>query len=356
MPETKRLIDSGEILVVNATRESVDIYVNGAAQPTISDPTPLVGESAHSDELTPDVLVVRDEPARPYGMTTLVARPKGVPDAAPMAAASVDLVQGRSYTSILHEITDGAFQLSIYENDLEAGGGARARFINAAVGEVVTWRVQPNGSVPGPPVDVRSGELAPGEWQQCDGVVDNHYLVEFYLDGETVGQYLDLGLAVGKFFIVCLIGTPVPSDDPAVLERTIIFIELEFDPGPVRPATTSAPAPPLSSTDTNQPIEFTCTPIEIVEHQETTTLVSARDPDGVVVDLAITDIDPPVGGIEILNGAFAPSAAIGEAAVAEVRLKHDLPPGTYDVRIEANRNSLAQQGSCVLVVTVQPAP
>lgn len=355
MPETKRLEYSGEIFVVNATRESVDVYVNGEVDPTISDPTPLVGESAHSDELSPDVLVMRAEPARPYGVTTLAARPKGVPSAAVMAAASIDLRQGHSYTGILHEVAAGEFQFSIYENDLEAGGDARVRLVNAAVGEVVTWRVQPNGENPEVPADVRTGELAPGEWQQCDGVVDNDYLVEFYLDGETVGRHRDIDLAVEKFFVVCLIGTPVPSDDDTILERKIIFIELEFDTGPIRPASTSPAAPPLSSTDTNQPIEFTCTPVEIVENDETTTLVSARDPDGVVVDLAITDVDPPVGGIEILDGAFVPSSGIGEPAVAEVRLKHDLPPGTYDVRIEANLNSLAQQGSCVLIVTVQPA-
>lgn len=353
--ETERLDDSGEIFVVNATDRSVDIYVNGGPDPTISDPTPLAGGSAHSDELTPDVLVVRDEPARPYGMTTLAARPKGQPDAPVMAAASIDLRQGRSYTGIFHEVAEDEFQISIYENDLQAGGDARIRLINAAVGEVVTWRLEPNGENPEIPVDVRTGELAPGEWQQCDGVVDNDYRVEFYVDGQTVGRHHDIDLAVEKFFIVCLIGTLVPSDDDNILEPKIVFIELEFDTGPARPPSTTAPAPPLASTDTNQPIVFSCTPVEVMETDEATTTVTARDPDGVIVSLAITAIDPPVGGIEILDGAVTPSSAIGEPATAVVRLKDDLPPGSYDVTIEANLDSLAQHGACVLVVTVQAA-
>lgn len=353
--ETERLDDSGEVFVVNATDRSVDIHVNGGAHPVISDPTPLADGSAHTDELTPDVLVVRDEPARPYGMTTLAAHPKGQPGAPALAAASVELVQGRSFTAVLHEVAEDEFQMSIYENDLQAGGDARIMLVNAAVGEVVTWRLEPNGESPAIPVDVRTGRLAPGEWQQCDGVVDNDYRVEFSVDGQTVGRHVDIDLAVEKFFVACLIGTPVPSVDDSVLESKVVFIELEFDTGPARPPSTTAPAPPLASTDTNEPLAFACTPVEIPQTQEATTIVTARDPDGVVVSLAITAVDPPVGGIEILDGAFTPSSGLGEPATAVVRLKDDLPPGSYDVTIEANLGSLAQYGACVLVVTVRAA-
>lgn len=353
MAETERLNDSSEIFVLNATTLPVDVFVNYEPQPTISDPTPLVGEFANADELTPTVFVVKGTIQRPYGAYTFSVRTKGDAAGEVLAAASIVLQQGHSFSGVFHPLPTDGHQFSIYENDLSDGSDARLTVRHSGRPQQVSWELQPNGD-PRIPPDQRSGTLQHGEWQIARNVIDNGYVIEFFVGGARVARFDDLRLAVGKNIIVYLIGNPQPADDPQLLLRPVCYQELEFDPGAVAEAVTTSPAPPLSTSDTNAPIQFSCEAVELWQTNTATAMVSAVDPDGEVTNLSIDRVDPPVGGIDILGGAVTPAAAIGEPATAEVTFKSDLPGGIYQVRIVANRGGMGHHATCTLPVTVKP--
>ncbi len=354
MSETKRLESSSEIFTLNATGLSVDVYVNYEAQPTISDPKPLVGSFANSDELQPLVLVVNGETARPYGAYTFSVREKGDSLGPVLAAASIELTQGHSFSGVFHETNSGGYRFSIYENDLSSGHNARLTVRHTARPAEVEWLIRPNGEDPRVPPDHRSGILQNAQWQLATEVTDNDYVIEFFLDGARVALFADLDLAAGKNIIVHLIGDPQPTSDAELLLRPIVFQELEFDPGPAVGGATTAPAPPLSSSDRNATIEFDCGPVELWETDSASTSISALDPDGIVTSLSVDRVEPKVGGIEMLDHAFVPSPAIGEAASAELDFKSDIPAGVYTVSVLANRDSLAQKAKCAVELTVRP--
>ena len=352
MPETKRLDTSSELFVLNATGLPIDVYVNHEINPSISDPKPLVGEFVNDDELVPTVFVVDDTTSRPYGAYTFSVRVKGNPAGEVLAAASIVLAQGHSFSGVFHPRPAGGYVFSIYENDLSDGSEARLTVRHTAT-RPVAWELHPNGDPRNPP-DHRSGSLASGEWQIARNVVDNAYLIECFADGERVARYDDLRLAVGKNIIVYLIGDLLPTVDQERLKRPVAYQELEFDPGAPAETVTTAPAPPLSTSDSNAAIDFTCDAIELWQTNAATAPVSAVDPDGVVTNLSIDRVDPPVGGIDILGGAVTAAPAIGEPATAEVTIKNDVPAGVHRVWIVANRGSAGHQATGALVVTVKP--
>jgi hypothetical protein len=160
---------------------------------------------------------------------------------------------------------------------------------------------------------------------------------------------------VGKNIIVYLIGDPQTTVDEQLLQRPVAYQELEFDPRAPAETVTTPPAPPLSTSDTNAAIDFTCPAIELWQTNAATASVSAVDPDGVVTNLSIDRGDPPVGGIDIPGGAVTPSPAMGEPATAEVTIKNDLPTGSYQVWIVANRGSTGHHATSALAVTVKPS-
>jgi len=353
MPETERLFNSAEIYFINATARNVDVYVNYLAQPTITDPKPLI-LSPTKDDLDPPVFVVKDDYATPYGMYTFTIRLRGDTGGEVLAEASIDLLRTHSYSAVFHELDPGEFQLSIYENDLTDGALARLMVIHAAQPAEIAWEIRPNGEDPRIPSDERTGTLQRGEWQTATNIIDNDYIIEFFVDGQLVARNPDLDLAREKTFVVILYGNPPPASNDQLLLRPMTYLELEFDPGDPEPAEISAPAPPLSMSDTNAPIEFMCEPIELWQTNEATTTVTAADPDGVVRNLSIDRVEPQVGGIDILGGAVRPSLAIGRPATAEVTLKSDIPHGIYTIVIGANRGTLAHQATCSFEVLVKP--
>jgi len=350
--EVDRLENSAEIVFLNATRLSVDIYVNYEAQATVSDPKPLIGDFANGDELNPTVFRAEGTPARPYGMYTFEVRPKGMPGAPLMAAASVMLEQTRSFSAVFHETPGGGHSFSIYENDLSPSANARLTVRNTTT-QTVTWQLRPNGEVPDVPPDERSGILAPGEWQTASDITDNDYVIEFFAGGERIGMFPDLDLAIEKLFIVYLIGDPQPTADEQLLQRPVAFEELEVDPGDPVPDTITAPAPPLSTTDQNAPVEFSCPAVSVWETNSRNTEVTAVDPDGFITNLSLDIVEPPVGGIEVRSQSLRLSEAIGDPARARVRFKDDIPDGVYQVWIAANRGGSGHQARCAIELTVR---
>lgn len=353
MAETERLRVSSEIFIINATSLSIDVYVNSIASPAISDPKSAV-QSPTKDEYNAPAFVVKDDHATPYGVYTFSVRLKGYPDSELLGEASADMQQGRSYTGVFHEMDPGAFQFSVYENDLSDGDLARLTVIHAARAPQVEWAIRPNGEDPRIPADYRFGALARGEWQVARNITDNDYVIEFTIDGQVVARNPDLDLARAKNFVVLLIGDPAPASNAQVLLRPILYQELEFDSGPAEPSGVSPAAPPLSSSDQNAPLQFSCEPVTIWQTSAATTLVSATDPDGKVLDLSIHEIIPEVDGIEIVAGSLRPALAIGAPASAVVSIKSDVPHGQYAVVVAANRGTMAQQAECPLALTVMP--
>ena len=350
--EVDRLENASEIAVLNATRLSVDVYVNYESQATVSDPKPLIGDFANGDELNPTVFQVNGTPARPYGMYTFEVRPKGMPGAPLLGAASVMLEQTRSFSAVFHETPDGGHSFSIYENDLSPSANARLTVRNTTT-QTVTWQIRPNGEVPDVPPDERSGLLAPGEWQLAADVTDNDYVIEFFAGGERIGMFPDLDLAIEKHFIVYLIGDPQPTADEQLLQRPVAFEELEVDPTDPVPDTITAPAPALSTTDQNAPVEFSCPAVTVWETNARSTEVTAVDPDGFITNLSLDIVEPPVGGIEVRSQSLRLSEAIGDPARARVRFKDDIPDGIYKVWIAANRGGSGHQARCAIDLTVR---
>jgi len=353
MPVTERLFTSAEIYFVNATGRNVDVYINYLAEPTVSDPKPLV-LSPTSDDLDPPVFVVKDDYATPYGVYTFSIRLRGDIGGQVLAEASIDLQRTHSYTAVFHELDPGEFQLSIYENDLTDGALARLTVVHAAQPMEITWEIRPNEEDPRIPPDERGGSLQRSEWQTATNIVDNDYVIEFFVDGQLVARNPDLDLAREKIFVVIVYGDPAPASNDQLLLRPMTYLEFEFDPGDPEPIEISAPALPLSMSDDNAPVEFMCQPIEIWQTNEATTTVTAVDPDGIVRNLSIDRVEPSLGGVDILGGAFHPSLAIGHPASAEITLKADIPHGIFTIVIGANRGTLAHQATCSFEVSVKP--
>jgi len=77
--------------------------------------------------------------------------------------------------------------------------------------------------------------------------------------------------------------------------------------------------------------------------------VTATDPDGTVVSLAVTSTAVP--GISI--GATTPAGSVGGEASAELTVGAATAAGTYEVEVTAtNDDAVPQSGSCTLTVTV----
>jgi len=349
-----RLDNASEILILNATTLSVDVYVNYEAQPTASDPKPLIGGFINGDDLSPTVFTVEGTLPRPYGVYTFSVRPKGQPAAELLASASVMLERGRGFAGVFHETPGGGYSFSIYEDDLTPAQSSRLTVRNTTT-QHVTWRLVPNGEAPGIPTDERSGELAPGESQVARDVTDNDYVLEFFAGGQRVARHPDLDLAVGRNLVVYLIGQPQPTEDPQLLQKPVAYDEIQLDlaeapePDVVTPA-----APPVSVADTNAPVEFSCPEVTIWETTMRSVTISAVDPDGFVNNLSIEWVDPPVGGVELRSQSLELSPAIGEPASARVRFTSGVPSGTYAIRVATNRGSSAQQAFCLLPLTVRP--
>ena len=90
------------------------------------------------------------------------------------------------------------------------------------------------------------------------------------------------------------------------------------------------------------------------ETNETAAHVSAVDPDGVVTGMEVVRVRPEEGEFEIPDGSGLAVDAVGETATAEVVSNSDNLPGTYEVTLRANPESLGERAECTLVFEVKP--
>ena len=334
--------DTAVVRMINATETAVDIYVNHGPSPAITDVKPL--------SIGPE-FEVKDSSDRPYGTYTFSARPKGEPGAPVIASASVAASEGRYFSAVLQQTPSGASQIAVYEEPFTPTGDAHLTVRhNAALGPV-TWRIHPKDPANGIPVDTREGTLANGQWQAAIDVTENDYVLEFVSGGQVVARVADLELEHEKNRVLTLAGRPAPSDDAGVLAGYVLEEVYQVALGPVQPDEVTAPSGPLTTTDDNAPLAFSCPAVEVWQANAATAQVGAVDPDGVVGGLAIDAIVPQTGGVGIRDVLAA--AAIGEPATATIEVKSDVPAGQYAVTVVANRGTYGQQATCVMSVTVK---
>lgn len=339
-------LDTAHVWMVNAIDQPVDVYINYAAQPTITDVKSL--------ELGPQ-FKVQGKDSTPYGTYTFSARPKADPTAPILATVSIVFAKGWSFTAILHFTSTGGRQFSVYENDFSASGGTSGRMTvrHTARPPQIAWRIAPKDAKPEIPLDERDGTLMNSQWQVATNVVQNNYLFEVLVNGAVVAMHPDLELEHEKDRSVYVVGDPQPTTDPLVLRRHVIEQEFQLPPGPTEPGQVTVPAEPVWTTDENAPIEFSCEPLELWQTNATSTQVSAVDPDGVVTNLSIDHVAPAAGGIR-MAGAVTPASSIGGQALRTVEVLKDVSAGTYAVTIVANRGSMGHHATCIQAITVKP--
>jgi uncharacterized protein len=94
----------------------------------------------------------------------------------------------------------------------------------------------------------------------------------------------------------------------------------------------------------NQPVTVTCgTPLSTVAGTAASRMVTATDPDGIVVDVAATGVTPAPAAGTIARTAFTPAAAVGGTAQATLTVSADVPAGTYAVAVAAVNDDGAPQ-------------
>jgi hypothetical protein len=337
-------IGHAHVWFINATNESVDVYVNYADKPLITDLKGL--------EIGPE-FQVKGKDDTPFGAYTFSARPKADPNGAVLASASAFFEEGKSFSAVLQETSAGGHQWSIYENDFSPTGRARMTVRHTARPLQIAWRIAPKDAKPEIPVDKREGALQSSQWQVATNVVQNDYRLEVLVGGEVVAAHPDLELEHEKDRTVYVVGDPKPTTDPLTLRKHVLQQEFQLPQGPVGPAEVTTPQEPVSTTDQNGLIDFTTFPVELWQTNATTTQISAIDPDGVVTNLSIDSVDPAVGGILITGNSVTPAAAIGGTARATVEILQNVTAGEYEVTIVANRGSLGHQATAIVPVSVR---
>ena len=91
-------------------------------------------------------------------------------------------------------------------------------------------------------------------------------------------------------------------------------------------------------------------PLSVIQGDPAQRAVSATDPNGRVLDLALA-VEPAAAGITLTDEA--PSGADGQPATGIVRVAADVPTGTYTATLTAtNDDAPAETGSCTLTINV----
>ena len=337
--------DFAHVWLMNATEEPVDVYLNYADEPKVTD---LKGLGLGIE------FQVKGKDDTPYGVYTFSVRPKDQRGAAVLAASSIDFSEGRSFTAILHPMPDGSYRVSVYENDFTPSDAPRMTVRHTARPGVLTWRISPKDFKIEIPVDEREGTLRSGQWQVATNIVQNDYGLEVFLGGELVAQHPDFEIEHEKDRTAYLVGDPYPTDDPGTLTRFIVQQEFKLPRGAPPEAEVTPPAEPYSTGDHNLLIECHCSGIEVWQTNRASKGLSAVDPDGIVTDLSITDVVPYTGGIVIPDHGVIPSPEVGGTATAVVEVSDNVPPGHYEVTVTTNMRSLGQRAKCSVPVTVSP--
>ncbi len=104
--------------------------------------------------------------------------------------------------------------------------------------------------------------------------------------------------------------------------------------------------------DVDQPIVMGCGgTLTVLEGVGASRTVTATDPDGTVVDLALTSVSPPPAAGSFTRTSFTPSSGDGGTASATITVDPATPSGSYTVTVQAS-NTDGQTGSCSFTVNI----
>jgi hypothetical protein len=341
---------AAECWFINALSDgAVDVYVNYARTPAVSDVDP---------QETTRLLRLDGSARQPFQTHSLLVRWKDHPRGRVLAAASMELHAGRSFTAVLHPgDVPGTYRLSVYRNDFAPAGRAGLEVRHVGFGPAIDWALAPRrGTDITIPADPRGGRLTRGQWQQAREVIENDYRLEARVQGRTTAVIGQLHLAHECLTVAHYLGRS-PSERRArdAAGAAWLIQHLRVPAGvPDQPGVT-VPDKPASDTNSDRRIIFCVPPLRIVRTAAASAVVEARDPDGRVAELSIDRVDPDPGGITLPPESVVPSAGIGVPALGTLRIAADVPDGHYRVRVRANpADACAESATFTVPITVRP--
>jgi hypothetical protein len=242
--------------------------------------------------------------------------------------------------------------------------------------EEVSWRLRPSNTAdPRIAADVRTGTLRQGEFQVVDDITENDYFFEVFVDGELSTFYVDLDSPpeLNKYFTVHVLGDlptfgvgsieeyretylagnsvpPVPEGEE---DRWMQTHEIEVPVAPGVPDSISMPMDAYAQVDDNQPTEFMVESVVGYETNNVETTVRASDADGIVTDFLVDSVEPKYDGFEFLDNTFDRATTIGGTSSQVLRTLADVPVGSYELTLVANRESLNADAYTTVSVEVK---
>ncbi len=340
----ERPIEDARCWFQNTADRTVDIYVNYHE-------SPLTSVKPEEDQ---PVFSVDSEANGIYGTYTFEAREVGDQNDPPLASASVMLQEGDSFTGVFHQVGPAEYDFAIYESDFSPSASSRFEIRHTGLPEQIEWELFPKPEAdPRIPDDERSGVLSRGQWQQALDVTPNDYRLEIYSDGDLIAFRQDLELEMNRQIVVSLLGDPQPWMGSDEKEDHILRQEYQIQTGPENEDVVTPPAPPYSTTDTNQPVELTCDPVELFHTNRTEKTVEATDPDGIVSSLAVGSVEPYSDGFGIPDESLDRAYAIGGSTTGTLVVQPKVPPADYDVELLANPEGAGERATCTVPITVK---
>lgn len=339
----ERPIEDARCWLFNTADRDVDVHVNYHE-------TPFATVRPEEDQ---PVFSVDSAANGTYGTYTFEARAPG--DGTLFASVSVPLEEGDSYAVVFHQVGDAEYAMAAYESDFSPSASTRFEIRHTGRPEEIQWTLAPKAEAdPRIPVDERSGTLERGQWQQALDVVENEYRLEILVDGEVVAFRQDLELEANRMIVVYLLDDPQPWYGSDQKEDHILRQEYQIQTGDAKADIVTDPADPFSTSDENEPIQFDCEDVELYHTNRVETIIEATDPDGIVTDLGIADVTPDADGFVMPDENVDPAFAIGGTTTATLLMKPKVSPGSYDVEIISNPDTLGEQVTCVVDVEVKP--
>jgi hypothetical protein len=333
-------IKEGRVWFVNGSETSVDVYVNYQDQPTLTDVKAM--------EIGP-VLPI-GAPDRPYGEYTFEARAKGLPNSPVLASASIEVQQTESYHAAFHKVGDDEYRISIHSLDFSASAETR----HLGFQPEIDWSIEPAAEAdPRIEDDFRDGTLQRGEWQQALDVTENQYYFEVTVDGEVVAYQETIEQELNKMLVVFVVGDLQPNPNGVQATSRVLVDEIQIPTGDKQNDVVTAPAPPASDVDDNLRVDLECDTVTTYETNAAEAEATATDPDGIVTGMAIHSVYPASGNFEIPDGAFTFAENIGDTLTAVLRCSPDNLPGSYNVRLKANPESLGERATRDVLVDVR---
>ncbi|MFC4548775.1 MULTISPECIES: DUF4397 domain-containing protein [Halorussus] len=330
--------------LLNTADRAVDVYVNYRE-------TPLTTIQPTEDQ---GVFSIDSDANGTYGTYTFEARAEGNLDGEVLASVSVEFTEGDSYSAVFHRSDDATYELSVYENDFSPSDDSRFEIRHTGAPERIDWRLFPKSEAdPRISDDERSGSLSRAQWQQAIDVTENDYRLEIVVDGKVVAFRQDLELEANRAIVVYLVDDPkwwMGSDEK---EDHIFRQEFQVQSGPDRDDVVTPPAEPYATTDRNQTIQFACRELELYHTNRAETTVEATDPDGIVADLAVGEVEPYSDGFKIPDESVERAYAIGGITTGTLTVRPKVPPGDYDVELVANPEGLGERATCTRSVKVK---